>query len=152
MIFYIIFSRPFSLSNKFLFLIGRDLRIKARWLLTNLRRKKRSCYDGWCAPTMDTLLKNMNKNKAMRTGAVTLWFMNLWISTTRLQRWSWPIYTPRKCLPFKTPVLMIIDSFKSGSWLISFGEFSFSWFFFHPVLFLFYLSLIAWFWFETILN
>ena len=80
-----------------------------------LMKKKKGDVDGWCTATADTRLKNMNKNKPMRTGTVTLWFT---ISTTRLQ------------------VLMIIDSFKSGCWLISFGELSFSWFFIsHPLLF-----------------
>ena len=36
------------------------------------KKKKKGHVDGWCAATIGTLLKNMNKNKAMRTGAVTL--------------------------------------------------------------------------------
>ena len=36
------------------------------------KKKKESDVDGWCTATVDTRLKNMNKNKPMRTGAVTL--------------------------------------------------------------------------------
>ena len=36
------------------------------------KKTKKGHVDGWCAATIDTLLKNRNKNKAMRTGAVTL--------------------------------------------------------------------------------
>ena len=60
-------------------------------LNNNLRvKKKKGDVDGWCTATVDTRLKNVNKNKPMRTGTVTLRFT---ISTTGLQ------------------VLMIIDSF-----------------------------------------
>ena len=55
-----------------------------------LMKKKKVDVDGWCTATVDTRLKNMNKNKPMRTDTVTLGFT---ISTTRVQ------------------VLMIIDSF-----------------------------------------
>ena len=72
------------------------------------KKKKRGHVDGWCAATIDTLLKNMDKNKAMRAGTVTQWFMNLWISTTILQRWSGPIYIQRKCLPLKPPYLWLL--------------------------------------------
>ena len=110
------------------------------------KKKKRGHVDGWCAATIDTLLKNMDKNKAMRAGTVTQWFMNLWISTTILQRWSGPIYIQRKCLPLKPPHLwllivlkVVVDRYHSENcWPISFGEFSFSWFFHHPLLFLFF--------------
>ena len=47
-----------------------------------LMKKKKVDVDGWCTATVDTRLKNMNKNKPMRTDTVTLGFT---ISTTRLQ-------------------------------------------------------------------
>ena len=94
------------------------------------KKKKRGHVDGWCAATIDTLLKNMDKNKAMRAGTVTQWFMNLWISTTILQQWSGPIYIQRKCLPLKPPHLwllivlkVVVDRYHSENcWPISFGE------------------------------
>ena len=132
------------------------------------KKKKRGHVDGWCAATIDTLLKNIDKNKAMRAGTVTQWFMNLWISTTILQRWSGPIYIQRKCLPLKPPYLwllivlkVVVDRYHSENcWPISFGELLtdiirrifFLMVFPSPPFVSFFLSLIAWFWFEIILN
>ena len=36
------------------------------------KKKKKGDVDRWCTATVDTRLKNMNKNKPMSTGAVTL--------------------------------------------------------------------------------
>ena len=36
------------------------------------KKNKKVDVDGWCTATVDTRLKNMNKNKLMRTVAVTL--------------------------------------------------------------------------------
>ena len=78
------------------------------------KKTKKGHVDGWCAATIDTLLKNRNKNKAMRTGAVTLIheFMNL---HHQIAKTKWTNIHSRKMFTFKAPVLMIIDSFKSGS-------------------------------------
>ena len=36
------------------------------------KKKKKRDVNGWCTATVDTGLKNMNKNKPMKTGAVKL--------------------------------------------------------------------------------
>ena len=36
------------------------------------KKKKKGDIDGWCTATVDTPLKNMNKNKPIRTGVVIL--------------------------------------------------------------------------------
>ena len=37
-----------------------------------LKKKKKGDVNGWCTATVDTRLKNMNKKKQIRTGAVIL--------------------------------------------------------------------------------
>ena len=63
------------------------------------KQKKKGHAGGWCAATVDTLLKNMNKNKAMRAGS---------------RDTKWTNIHSKKIFTFKVPALMIIDSFKSG--------------------------------------
>ena len=65
-----------------------------------LTKKAKGDVDGRYTATADTLLKNMNKNKPMWTGTVTLQFT----TTTRLQVF-----------------MIVIGSFKSGCSQISFG-------------------------------